>query len=61
MGLSASLGLVFQLTIFNTNERRARFPFQAIFSSLFVAESDHGVNLHGAARGNKAGQDCYGS
>src|ERR1700735_56596 len=39
--------------------RRREFPFASIFV-LFVAEGDHGVNLHGAARGDEAGEGCYG-
>src|ERR1700733_4108306 len=37
-----------------------KIPFASTLV-LFVAESDHGVNLHGATRGNEAGQGCYGS
>ena len=34
-------------------------PFNSI--GLFVAKGEHGVDLHGAAGGDVAGESCYGS
>ena len=36
-------------------------PASDLQAMLFIAEGDHGIHAHGAARGHVSGKGCYGS
>ena len=41
--------------------RRKKDSFRVDFIVLFVAEGDHGIDLHSATGGDEPGECCYGS